>query len=156
MFCARRLRVAFVITGAVACALLVSFERGARAQLDPTGARTSHGKVIKGTGRNDNLVGTRYADRISGGKGNDRITGLAGNDSLDGGPGKDTVTASITLNRDVYGAWSRRAEKLEAERFKGHSLSEVARTDDAPAARQVGYLQRRTVFPRLELFRREQ
>ena len=27
--------------------------------------------------------------------------------------------SSITLTRDVYGAWSRRAEKLEAQRLDG-------------------------------------
>jgi uncharacterized protein len=52
---------------------------------------TSLGKILFGTGRNDNLTGTSRADALFGLNGNDRIEGSGGNDVIDGGRGFDTA-----------------------------------------------------------------
>jgi hypothetical protein len=65
----------------------------------PPTRRTSSGKKINGSSRNDHLTGTAFADILNGFGGNDVLRGVGGNDRLDGGPGNDILFGGAGLDR---------------------------------------------------------
>lgn len=98
----RRSSVAWIISGALAAALLaIPIAPGADAAVPICMGKAA---TIVGTARNDTLTGTTGADVIVGLGGKDRINGQGGNDVICGGGGADIVKGGGGADRVKGGA----------------------------------------------------